>query len=393
MNNEKKEKKFEDLESDSGIALHRSYTQYSEGNPDMKICTVIGARPQFVKAAVVSAEFAKHKSVDEIIIHTGQHYDPSMSEIFFRELNVPLEKYNLETGSGAHGRQTGRMLEKLEDILFKEKPDFVLIYGDTNSTLAGALAAAKLHIPIAHIEAGMRSFNKKMPEEINRIIADHLSEINFCSTKTAMENLKRENLAKTGMLVGDVMFDCSLKFAEFAENRYNPFAKFAVEKNGYALLTCHRAENTDHKKCLTEIVKAVNKISEKTPVLYPVHPRTTKFLNEYGLSFSDNVKLIAPVGYLEMILLEKHASLILTDSGGVQKVAFFYRVPCITMREETEWVETAALGWNKLTDADSKQITDAFADFAKNRPPKTKAKPYGDGNAASKIVNMLLTSG
>lgn len=356
----------------------------------MKICTVIGARPQFVKAAVVSAEFAKHKSVNEIIIHTGQHYDPAMSEIFFRELNVPNEKYNLEIGSGSHGLQTGRMLEKLEDILLKEKPDFVLIYGDTNSTLAGALAASKMHIPIAHIEAGMRSFNRKMPEEINRIVADHLAEINFCSTKTAIGNLKSENLGKTGVLVGDVMFDCSLKFADFAEKLYDPFAKFAVEKDGYALLTCHRAENTDHKGCLSEIVKAVNSISERMPVLYPVHPRTRKFLNEYGLSFSGNVKLIAPVGYLEMILLEKHASFIMTDSGGVQKEAFFYRVPCITMREETEWVETAELGWNRITGADSRKILAAFADFAKNRPAKTGAKPYGNGDAAAKIVKKLI---
>lgn len=356
----------------------------------MKICTVIGARPQFVKAAVVSAEFAKHKSVNEIIIHTGQHYDPAMSEIFFKELNVPKEGYNLEIGSATHGRQTGRMLEKLEEILLKEKPDFVLIYGDTNSTLAGALAASKMHIPVAHIEAGMRSFNKKMPEEINRIVADHLSEINFCSTKVAIANLKSENLGKTGVLVGDVMFDCSLKFAEFAEKRYSPFAKFALEKKNYALLTCHRAENTDRKNCLSEIVKAVNKISSELPVLYPVHPRTKKFLSEYGLSFSDNVKLVAPVGYLEMILLEKHASFILTDSGGVQKEAFFYRVPCITMREETEWVETAEFGWNKITGADSGKILAAFADFANNRPAKTVAKPYGNGDAAAKIVKKLI---
>jgi UDP-GlcNAc3NAcA epimerase len=355
----------------------------------MKICTVIGARPQFVKAAVVSAEFAKHKSINEIIIHTGQHYDPAMSEIFFSELGIPREKYNLEIGSGSHGAQTGKMLEAIEKVLHDEAPDYVLIYGDTNSTMAGAVAASKLHIPVAHIEAGMRSFNKKMPEEINRIIADHLSEINFCSTKVAMANLKRENLGKSGVLVGDVMFDCSLKFAEFAEKLYDPFAKFAVDKNSYALLTCHRAENTDHKICLTEIVKAVNEISERMPVLYPVHPRTKKFLNEYGLSFSGNVKLIAPVGYLEMILLEKHASFILTDSGGVQKEAFFYRVPCITMREETEWIETSELGWNRITGADSKKILAAFADFAKNKPAKTSARPYGNGDAASKIVKEI----
>ncbi|HCE45593.1 MAG TPA: UDP-N-acetylglucosamine 2-epimerase (non-hydrolyzing) [Lentisphaeria bacterium] len=355
----------------------------------MKICTIIGARPQFVKAAVVSAEFAKRKDVKEVIIHTGQHYDPEMSEIFFRELNVPHEKYNLEAGSGTHGRQTGRMLEKLEEILLQENPDMVLVYGDTNSTLAGALCASKLHIPIAHVEAGMRSFNRRMPEEINRIVADHLSTVNFCSTQTAMKNLKADNLGKSAVLVGDVMYDCALRFLELAEKRCDPLKRLSLKKKKYSLLTCHRAENTDDKKRLTEIIKAVNKISQDTTVVYPVHPRTVNFIKKYKLSVSEKVMMIKPVGYLEMILLEKNASAIITDSGGVQKEAFFYRVPCITMRDETEWVETAKLGWNRITGADSAKIVKAFADFAGTRPTKTGARPYGNGDAAAKITKAL----
>ncbi len=356
----------------------------------MKTCTIIGARPQFVKAAVVSAEFAKSKDVKEVIIHTGQHYDHEMSEIFFRELHVPREKYNLEIGSGTHGLQTGRMLEKLEEILLAEKPDCVLVYGDTNSTLAGALAASKLHIPIAHVEAGMRSFNKAMPEEINRIVADHIATVNFCSTETAVKNLKDENLGKTSVLVGDVMYDCALKFAEIAEKRCDPMERLSLKDKGYALLTCHRAENTDDRRRLTEIVRAVNCISERTPVVYPVHPRTINFIRKYKLSLSKDVMMIKPVGYLEMILLEKHASAVITDSGGVQKEAFFFRVPCITMRDETEWVETARLGWNRLTGADSAKITSAFANFAKRKPSATTARPYGDGRSAAKILKHLL---
>jgi len=355
----------------------------------MKICTIIGARPQFVKAAVVSAEFAKCKAVKEVIIHTGQHYDHEMSEIFFRELGVPHEKYNLEIGSGTHGRQTGRMLEKMEEILLKENPDMVLVYGDTNSTLAGALCASKLHIPIAHVEAGMRSFNRRMPEEINRIVADHLSTINFCSTQTAMENLKTDNLGKSAVLVGDVMYDCALRFVELAGKRCDPLKRLSLEKKKYVLLTCHRAENTDDRKRLTEIIKAVNKISQDTMVVYPVHPRTVNFIKKYKLAVSDKVMMIKPVGYLEMILLEKHASAIITDSGGVQKEAFFYRVPCITMRDETEWIETAKLGWNRITGADSGRIVKAFTDFARTRPTKTGARPYGNGDAAAKITKAI----
>ncbi len=356
----------------------------------MKICTVIGARPQFIKAAAVSAEFARHSSIREVIIHTGQHYDHDMSEIFFKELRVPREKYNLRIGSDTHGRQTGRMLEALEKVLLREKPDMVLIYGDTNSTLAGALAASKLHIPLAHIEAGMRSFNKKMPEEINRIVADHLSDINFCSTSTAMKNLKDENLAKTASLVGDVMYDCSLLFTKIATRRCDPLRKMSLEKGNYVLLTCHRAENTDDKKRLKEIIDAINSISLKTAVVYPAHPRTVKFMEKYRLRISPKIRIIKPVGYLEMLLLERNASVIITDSGGVQKEAFFYKVPCITMRDETEWIETVKLGWNIVTGANSSKITRAFANFTRKRPSKTSSRPYGDGNASSKIINLLL---
>ncbi|HBC87110.1 MAG TPA: UDP-N-acetylglucosamine 2-epimerase (non-hydrolyzing) [Lentisphaeria bacterium] len=356
----------------------------------MKICTIIGARPQFIKAAAVSAEIARRKAVKEVVIHTGQHYDHEMSEIFFRELGVPHEKYNLEAGSGLHGQQTGKMLEAMEKVLLKEKPDMVLVYGDTNSTLAGTLAASKLHIPIAHVEAGMRSFNRKMPEEINRIVADHLSDVNLCSTITAMKNLADENLGKSAVLVGDVMYDCAIMFAELAGKRCDPLRRLSLVKGKYALMTCHRAENTDDKKRLTGIIDAINMISRKTTVVYPAHPRTVKFIGKYGLSLSKNVRIIKPVGYLEMILLEKNASVIITDSGGIQKEAFFYRIPCITMRDETEWVETVKLGWNRITGADSTKITASFAKFAGKKPPATSAKPYGNGKSAAKIVNYLV---
>ncbi len=355
----------------------------------MKVCTVVGARPQFVKAAAVSAKIAEKGGIEEAIIHTGQHYDAAMSKVFFDELNIPREKYNLGIGSGPHGAQTGRMLEKMEAVLEAERPCRVLVYGDTNSTLAGALAAAKLHIPVAHVEAGMRSFNRRMPEEINRVVADHICDINFCSSPAAVENLVKEGLGGTSFLVGDVMFDCALKFEHVAEKHYNPFKEYNVDKGLYILVTCHRAENTDERRNLKQIVDAVNMISEHFPVVFPVHPRTKKFLEQYRLAFNGSVNVIPPVSYFEMLLLEKHAKMILTDSGGVQKEAFFYRVPCITMRHETEWIETVELGWNIVAGPDRKKIMAAFANFATHTLTVPKEQPYGDGDAAGKIVERL----
>ena len=359
----------------------------------MKICTIIGARPQFVKAAAISAKIAEigaDIAIEEVIIHTGQHYDPVMSDIFFNELGIPKEKYNLNVGSGLHGVQTGKMLEGIEKILIKENPDWVLIYGDTNSTLAGALAAVKLHIPIAHIESGMRSFNRIMPEEINRVISDHICTLNLCSTTTAMENLKNEGLANTAILTGDVMYDCAVKFADLAEKQCNPLSSFELTAKKYIMMTCHRAENTNDKLRMSQIINAVKTLAEETQIIYPIHPRTKKLLKEYNLHFSDNVKVVDPVGYFEMLVLVKNATLILTDSGGVQKEAFFYNVPCVTMRDETEWVETAELGFNIIAGADTSKIINAVAKFAKTPPEPVTTSPYGNANAAEKIIRTIL---
>ncbi|OGV34327.1 MAG: UDP-N-acetylglucosamine 2-epimerase [Lentisphaerae bacterium GWF2_45_14] len=358
----------------------------------MKICTVIGARPQFIKAAAVSSVIARNSEISEVIIHTGQHYDPDMSDIFFSQLGIPKEKYNLNIGSGNHGAQTGRMLSEIENVLTAEKPDRMLVYGDTNSTVAAALAAVKLHIPTAHVEAGMRSFNREMPEEINRVVSDHISDINFCSTLPAVKNLENEGRGQTAILVGDVMYDCALKFSDAAEKNCDPFSKFAIRKNNYILMTCHRPANTDSRENLSQIVHAANDISEICPVLYPIHPRTKKYIAEYGLSFSQNVKIVSPLSYFDMLLAERYAKLILTDSGGIQKEAFFYQVPCVTMREETEWVETVEMGWNVITGADYGKIMSCVKAFLSKKPPYPSVKPYGNGDASEKIVKHLLNS-
>ena len=358
----------------------------------MKICTIIGARPQFIKAAAVSAKIAEMQSMEnitEVIIHTGQHYDPVMSKIFFEELKIPKEEYNLEVGSGLHGVQTGKMLEGIEKILLEESPEWVLIYGDTNSTLAGALAAVKLHIRVAHVESGMRSFNRRMPEEINRVISDNISTLNLCSTHTAVTNLENEGMGDSSCLTGDVMYDCALNFEAIAEKYCDPIQKFGLVEGEYVLMTCHRAENTNDESRLSQIVEAVNLIAGNSTVLYPIHPRTAGFLEEYGLSFSDKVQVVPPVGYLDMLILEKNAKIILTDSGGIQKEAFFYDVPCVTMRDETEWIETVDLGWNIITGASKEKIIDAIAKFA-TPPAPVSEKPYGDGNASEKIVRTML---
>jgi UDP-GlcNAc3NAcA epimerase len=383
----KSKKAFLLLENNTKRNYHRS--QLKNQRKFMKICTIIGARPQFVKAAAVSAEIAKHEDLEEVIVHTGQHYDPSMSDIFFEELKIPREKHNLAAGSGLQGEQTGKMMQELEKVLIEEKPDRVLIYGDTNSTLAGAVVAVKLHIPVVHVEAGMRSFNRRMPEEINRVISDHVCQLNLCSTSVAMENLENEGRSETAELVGDVMYDCALMFSELAEKYYKPLEKFDLESGKFVLMTCHRAENTNDRKRLENIVEAVNEVAEDIPVLYPMHPRTVKYLRDYGLSFSGRVKTVEPVSYLEMILLEKSAGLILTDSGGVQKEAFFYQVPCVTMRDETEWVETVELGWNWVVGADTEKIVEAVTFFLNGSPEYPTCLPYGDGKAAEKIVEAI----
>ncbi|MCX7809904.1 MAG: UDP-N-acetylglucosamine 2-epimerase (non-hydrolyzing) [Leptospiraceae bacterium] len=329
----------------------------------MKILTVVGARPQFIKLAPLS-KILRENGVNEIIVHTGQHYDENMNDLFFKELEIPEPDYNLGIGSGNHGEQTGKMLIEIEKIILKENPDLVIVYGDTNSTLAGALAASKLHIKLAHVEAGLRSFNKRMPEEINRVLTDHVSDILFCPTQTAVENLKNEGITKGVYLVGDVMFDALLHFSKISDMKSNILERLNIKPKEYYLATIHRAENTDDHERLKNILTAFSKMNEI--VVFPIHPRTRKMINYYGLGDlleNDNIKLIDPVGYLDMLKLEKNAKSILTDSGGVQKEAFWLKVPCITLRDETEWIETVNLGWNRLVGSDVEKIVEAVRDL------------------------------
>ena len=359
----------------------------------IKIATVVGARPQFIKAAAVSrairGKFADQAT--EVLIHTGQHYDEKMSQVFFDELGIPTPKYNLEISGGLHGAMTGRMLESLEKVLLAEKPDWVFIYGDTNSTLAAALAAAKLHIRVAHVEAGLRSFNMRMPEEVNRIVADRLSSLLLCPTDEAVVNLSKEGLTKGVHLVGDVMYDVSLHFADIASQRMDILEGHGLAPKNYVLATCHRAENTDDPKNLAGIVYGLADIAKARPVILPIHPRTKAKIKEYGLLGSlGGVSMVDPVSYLEMVVLEKNAEVIITDSGGVQKEAFFYRVPCVTTREETEWVETVSAGWNILVGSDASRMIDAVEQHA--RWMKLDVKPYGHGDAAERIIDVLIRS-
>ncbi|WP_142412974.1 non-hydrolyzing UDP-N-acetylglucosamine 2-epimerase [Hathewaya massiliensis] len=348
----------------------------------MKIITVVGARPQFIKAAAVSNVIRKEH--EEILIHTGQHYDENMSKIFFEELKIPKPDYNLCVGSGGHGEQTGKMLIELEKIYLKEKPDLILVYGDTNSTLAGALCASKLLIPVAHVEAGLRSFNMSMPEEQNRILTDHISKFLFVPTETAENNLQKEGIAKGVYNVGDVMFDAVLHFKKIASEKESILNKIGVEENKYILTTIHRAENTNDINRLKNIIEALNE-SGKTVVL-PLHPRTKKYMTDYGLNFNENIKIIEPVGYLDMIALEMHAEKIVTDSGGVQKEAFFAKKPCITMRDETEWVETVKNGWNVIVGTNKEKILDSIINFM---PKKEQEDIFGDGHASEKILSII----
>ena len=356
----------------------------------MKITTIIGARPQFIKAAAVSRAIAVHNekgvkpSIHEVIIHTGQHYDNGMSAVFFQELEIPDPDYHLNVGSGSHGMQTGQMLVKIEEVLLKETPDWVLVYGDTNSTLAGALAAVKLHFRIAHVEAGLRSFNRLMPEEINRVVTDHLSDLLLCPSQTAVNNLATEGITRGVEIVGDVMAD-ALQFAATKESaNLDILARLNLQPQGYLLATVHRAENTDNSQRLKNILSAFAALNE--PVVFPVHPRTRKFLQETGYQPPENVKLIEPVGYFDVIALEQSARMILTDSGGMQKEAYWLKVPCITLRDETEWIETEELGWNILTGADRDLIIEAVRTF---KTPAVHPPLYGDGHVAEKILDTL----
>jgi UDP-GlcNAc3NAcA epimerase len=358
----------------------------------MKIVTIIGTRPQFVKAAIVSRELKNFNDMKEIIVHTGQHYDDNMSDIFFKELEIPQPDYYLGIGSGTHGIQTGQMLEKIESVLINEKPEIVLIYGDTNSTLAGALAASKLQIPVAHIEAGLRSFNRKMPEEINRIVADHVSDLLFSPTEVAVNNLIKEGIDKDRIYyVGDVMFDAVLFYGEKAEKNSNILEDLSLKPKEYILSTIHRAYNTDIPARLKIIFDALCKLGEDVTIVIPIHPRTKAVLLREGLyeKVLRKLKIIEPVGYLDMIKLEKNARLIVTDSGGVQKEAFFYKVPCVTIREETEWAELRDLGWNHLVPPNSEKFIEESIRKVFNVPNGLNAKPYGDGNATEKIINIL----
>ncbi|NTY98317.1 UDP-N-acetylglucosamine 2-epimerase (non-hydrolyzing) [Acinetobacter radioresistens] len=350
----------------------------------MKIVTVLGARPQFIKAAAFSRAIKKYKDIEEIIVHTGQHYDQNMSDIFFTEMDIPLPKYRLQTGGKTHGAMTGQQLEKIEEILFNEKPDVVLVYGDTNSTLAGALAATKLHIPIAHVEAGLRSFNKKMPEEINRILTDQVSDYLFVPSMGAKQNLLKEGVNEQKIfVVGDIMYDVSLYYKE---KMVKPNWFDSLNLNNFILCTIHRAENTDDATKLANIFKGLG-LSDKYIIL-PLHPRTVNKIKEYNINLPENIKIVEPVGYLEMVWLEVHSDLIVTDSGGVQKEAYFHGKNCVTLREETEWVELVERGLNRLVGSSSEQIRIAIEQPFEHEFP---AGIYGNGNTAYKISQILET--
>ena len=360
----------------------------------MKILSVVGARPQFIKAAAVSRVLRASPGVREVLVHTGQHYDDNMSQVFFEELEIPDPDYHLGIGGGTHGQNTGRMLEAIEGVLLKEKPDWVLVYGDTDSTLAGALAAVKLHIPVAHVEAGLRSFNRRMPEEINRILTDHASDLLFAPTETAVQNLLREGIPENRIhLVGDVMYDAALHYGAKAERKSRILERLGLQAKGYVLATIHRAENTDDQERLRVILEALAEVHQEVPVVFPVHPRTRKRAEAFGLgSYLEKVVALEPVGYLDMVMLEKNARLIVTDSGGVQKEAYFYRVPCVTVREETEWVELLKAEWNYLAAPQNAKDL-ALTILHRMRTKGVEIDLYGDGRASQKISDFFRKVG
>ena len=355
----------------------------------MRILTVLGARPQFIKAAAVSRVLAQADGVDEVIVHTGQHYDANMSDAFFDELEIPRPAHRLTLKGSTHGAMTGGMLADIEAILLDDRPDWVMVYGDTNSTIAGALAASKLHIPVAHVEAGLRSFNMRMPEEVNRIVTDRLSSVLFCPTRTAERQLAREGFADFGVDVvrsGDVMQDAALYYARTSDRRSDIIDRLDLDGSDFVLATVHRAENTDDEDRLRGIVRALEEIHRDTPVVLPVHPRTAKMFGRYGIEPAFNC--IEPVGYFSMIELLKHASLVATDSGGLQKEAYFFSNPCVTLRDETEWTELVDHGVNRLAGADPTAIR-AAVDHFRTSTPDFSADLYGGGHAAEAIARFF----
>jgi UDP-GlcNAc3NAcA epimerase len=377
----------------------------------LKILTIIGARPQIIKAAALSRAIRESfgDKIQELLLHTGQHYDQNMSEVFFEQLGIPRPDYNLNVGSGSHGKQTATMISGIEEVLLKEKPDYLVVYGDTNSTLAGAIAASKIHIPIAHIEAGLRSFNKSMPEEINRIMCDHASTLLFSPTLTGIRNLKHEGFSLTNpkpytndrpgvFHCGDVMYDNSLHFASLADEQSNLLNEQGLRREPFILSTIHRDNNTDQPERLSAIFEAITTVAEhhNLNVVLPLHPRTAKLMKKnlsaalyQRVITNKRIKLLPPVSFLDMIALEKNARLVMTDSGGVQKEAYYFEKPCIIMRPETEWVEIVEQGAGRLVDADSKRIIEAVNYFLNDATP-TFPQIFGDGKAAEFICNTLL---
>lgn len=370
----------------------------------ISILTIVGARPQFIKAAAVSRAIREHFSAEvrEYILHTGQHYDENMSDVFFRQMQIPRPDFRLNVGSGSHGLQTGEMMRQVEEILLTHKMDALLVYGDTNSTLAGALAASKLHIPVIHIEAGLRSFNKSMPEEINRICSDHVSTFLFPPTQVAVDNLKREGFRYDAAKpvsydnpwvenVGDVMYDNSLHFAEIAEAESTVTAQHGVDGKPFVLCTIHRDFNTDQHERLERIFSGLNRITQRSgiPILLPCHPRTAKKLADLQNKPAEGIRILEPVSFFDMIKLEKHAAQIITDSGGVQKEAYFFQTPCLVMRPETEWVEIIGTGNGALVDADPDRMEEAFERFSQ-RTNRQYPELYGDGKAAERIIRRVL---
>lgn len=353
----------------------------------MKVLTIVGARPQFIKAAPLS-QALRQAGHQEFLLHTGQHYDYGMSQIFFDELGLPEANINLDVRSGDHGQQTGQMLIQIETVLQTQKPDCVIVFGDTNSTLAGAVAAVKLHVPVAHIESGLRSFNRQMPEEHNRILTDHCADLLFCPTQTAVENLHREGLSNGIHLVGDPMLDAVLIFSKIAQNKSHIIETLGLQKGNYLLATIHRAYNTDDSQALSTLLSALQALDET--VILPIHPRTRKKIADFGLLDTgkpSKLHLIEPLSYLDMLVMEQNARMILTDSGGVQKEAYFFAVPCLTLRPETEWLETLENGWNTIVGLDAEKIHHHVRyETRPNQPPRPV---FGNGQSAQEIVKII----